>query len=126
MVGSELVSSADQDIIASAGDLHHIIGYQAVPALHQIEDALALADSRPADEEQANPIDVGQRPMQRRARSKCFFDDRLDAAVELGSLQLTAQDRNSLHPGELQQLRRRILALGYEDTGQVEAEKIRE
>ena len=45
MMGRQLVSPPDQDVVAPAGHLHHVIRYQPVTSLDQIEHALAFADS---------------------------------------------------------------------------------
>ena len=90
VVRRQLVPPADQHVVAAAGDLDHVVGHQAVAALDQVEHALALADARAADEEQADAVDVGQRAVQRGARRERLLDDRLDPAVELRRLELAS------------------------------------
>ena len=60
MMRCQLVSPADQHIVASTSHLHHVVGDEAVPPLHQIQHALALADAGAADEEQSHAVHVGQ------------------------------------------------------------------
>src|SRR4051812_44972302 len=101
MVGGKLVSPTDEDVVAAAGHLHHVVGNQAVAPFDEIEDAFTLSDSRAAHEEQAYSINIGQRAMQCGAGCKGFLDDGLDPAIELRCLQLAAENRDSLRTAQL-------------------------
>ena len=122
----ELVTAADEDVVAAAGHLHHVVRDEAVASLDQVEHALALPDSRPADEEQPDAVHVRERAVQRGARRERLFDDRLDPPVEFRRLELAAEHRHAPGAGELEQLGRNLLPLRDEDAGQLEAEEFLE
>src|SRR5215211_7535874 len=119
----KLMTPADEDIVTSSRHLHHIISHQPVPPLDQIQHTLAFPDPGPPDEEEADTVDVRERAMQRGARRKCLFHNRLDTAIKLSSLELAPEDGNPSCSGELEQLSRNFLALRHEDARQVEAEE---
>ena len=48
----QLVAAAHEDVVAVPGDVHHVVGDEAVAALDEVEDALALADPGAAREQQ--------------------------------------------------------------------------
>ena len=45
VVARQLVAAPDQHVVAAPADVHQIVGDEPVPALDQIEHALALADT---------------------------------------------------------------------------------
>src|SRR5258705_214958 len=67
VVAGDLVTAANEDVDAPFRNVHDVVRDEAVPPLHQVEHALALADARPAAEQQANAEDVGQGAVHRRA-----------------------------------------------------------
>src|SRR6266699_4030763 len=80
VVARDLVATADEDVHAALRDAHDVVGDEAVPPLHQVEHALALADARPAAEQQPHAEDVGQRAVHRRGGSEGVVEERLQAA----------------------------------------------
>ena len=64
-VAQQLVSRAHQYVLGAAPQGDDIIGYQAMPALHQIERGFTLADGAAPREQQAHAIDVDQGTMNR-------------------------------------------------------------
>src|SRR6185503_8175888 len=117
VVALEIVGTSDQDIVpALAGD-DQIVGNETVSPFHQIQHALGLADAALAGEEQADPEDVCQRPVQRNRRRELHLQHRLDATIELRGFQLGANDRDARRTGRLLEADRQALALGNEDCG---------
>src|SRR6267143_4636555 len=114
-----LVPPADEHIVAAPGDVHDVVGDEAVPPLHQIEHAFALADPGTAAKQQADAEYVGQGAMNRRPRCEGVIEEGLEAPVELGGLEPRADDRDAPVAGELHQLVRRLLRLGEDHTRQV-------
>ena len=46
-------------------DLHHVVGHQAVAAADQVQGTLALPGAALSQEQDADPVDVHQHPVQR-------------------------------------------------------------
>ena len=107
----KLVAATEQDLRATTRDHHHVVGHEAMPAFHQIEHALRLADAAASDEQESNAEDVGQRRVQRRRRREFLLEPRLDAAVELVGLETRSDDRHAGAGRQLHHLRGRLLAL---------------
>src|SRR5439155_807420 len=92
---------------------------------HQVahRHALALADPGATKEEQDHAEHVGERGVYRGSRREGVVEERLQAPVELGGLELRADHGDALVARELQQLGRRVLRLRDDDARQVEPEE---
>ena len=97
-----------------------------MPALDQVEHALALADAGSPDEEEADAVHVGEGAVQRGAGRERLLDQRLDAAVELRRLEPRAQDRHALLARQVEQLGRHLEPLRDEEAWQVEGKEVGE
>src|SRR5687767_1878665 len=123
VVARHLVSLADEDIGAPSGNLHDVVGDQAMTPLHEIEHALALSNPGTPDEQQADAVHVRQRAVEGGTRGESLLDERLDAPVELGGLEPRSQHRNPARLGELEHLRGDLQSLRDEDAWQLELEE---
>ena len=119
----QLVALADQHAAPAPGHLHHVVGHQPVPALDQVEHALALADPGAPDEQEPHAVDVRERAVQRGPCGERVLQHRLDAAVELRRLELGAHHGDLPSLRDLHQLRRDRQPLGHEDHREVEPEE---
>ena len=117
------MAAADEHVIAAAGDVHHVVRHESMPALDQVEHAFALADSRTSAEQETDTEDVGERAMHGRTRRERIVQERLESPVEFGRLEPGANDRNAAVPPEHEQLFRRVLALGDDDARQLVRQK---
>src|SRR5207244_143358 len=84
VVSCQLMPPADQHVVPVAGDVDDVVRHQPVTALDQIEHALALADPRAAEEQQADAEHVGERRVHRRIGRERLVEERLQAAIEFG------------------------------------------
>src|SRR5712692_1540277 len=119
----QLVPAADQDVVAAPRDVHDVVGDEAMPALDQVQHALALADPRAPEEQEPHAEHVGERAVDRGARGEGVVQERLEPPVELRRLELGADHRHALGPPQLDQLGRRLLPLRDHDARDVEREQ---
>src|SRR5439155_397977 len=117
------VPTTDHPLVPVAGDVDGVVRDQPVPPLDEIAHALALADAGATKEEQAHAEHVGERGVYRGSRREGVVEERLQAPVELGGLELRADHGDALVARELQQLGRRVLRLRDDDARQVEPEE---
>src|SRR5260370_13336109 len=59
IVPRDLLPAADEHIVTAPGDVHDVVGDEAVPPLHQVEHAFALADPGAAAKQQADAAHAG-------------------------------------------------------------------
>src|SRR5256885_10048860 len=97
----QLVAAADQEVIAAARDVDDVVRDQPVAALHQVEHAFALADSRLTEEQEPHAEHVGERGVHAGGRREHVVQERLEAAVELGGLEARAGHGEGPCPGPL-------------------------
>ena len=89
----QLVAAADDDVVAAARGDHEIVGDEPMPALHEIQHALGLADAALPHEEKPDAVDVGERAVERGRGRELFRDRGLHAREEFGGLERAAQNR---------------------------------
>src|SRR5688572_2688737 len=123
---SELVPAADQDVVPSSSRDDEIVGDEAVTSLDEIEHALRLANPALTDEQEPDTEHVSERAVNRREGRELLGDNRLDARVELGRLQLGAQNRNARLASDLRELGGQPLPLRHEETGDGKREELLE
>src|SRR2546425_7733494 len=123
VMSRQLVPAPDQHVVAAAVDVHDVVRDQAGAPLHQIEHALALAHPRAPEEEQPHSEHVGGPAVHRGAGGERVVEERLQPGVQLRGLELGADHRDALRPGQLEQLGRRLLALRDHHAGDVETEQ---
>src|SRR5438552_2826014 len=123
VVPCQLVTPADQHVVPMPRDVDDVVRHQAVTALHQIEHALALADPRAAQEQETHAEHVGERRVHRGVRRERLVEERLQAAIELGGLELGADHGHALRPRQLEQLGWRILPLRDDHARQIEPQE---
>src|SRR5437867_6654752 len=113
----QLVPASEQHLGAAARRDDVVVRNQPVPALHEIEHALRLADPAAADEEQPDAEDVRQRAVKRRGGSELLLQPGLNARIELVGLESRSNDRYASGGRELGHLLGRLLTLRDEDRG---------
>src|SRR5881628_3296062 len=123
VMARQLVPATDQHVVPLSRDVHQVVRNEAMAALHEIEHALALADTGAAQKQEAHPEYVGEGGVHRGAGRERVVQKRLEPSVELGRLELGADHRHALGPRQLDQLGGRLLAFGNDDTRQVEPEE---
>src|SRR5437667_225416 len=115
-----LVPPAERHVVAVAGDVHDVVRDQPVAALDQVEHAFALADPRAPEEQESHAEHVRQRAVHGRGRGERVVEERLQAPVELGGLELGADDGHALGARQLQQLGGHLLPLRDHDARDIE------
>ena len=78
----QLVAPPEKDVVSSSGGDDQIICDEAVSALDEIENALALADPALPHEEEPDAVHVGQGPVDHGGRREGRLQIGLDAPVE--------------------------------------------
>src|SRR5687768_13847638 len=121
----QLVAATDQNVVAATCRDHQIVRDEPVTTLDEIENTFRFSDPAFSSEEESDTEDIRERSMQGGYLGKLSFENRLDAPVELRCFQLCPdQRRTSARRGLLQTLGK-ILSLGHDDGGHVEAEEAR-
>src|SRR5439155_948026 len=96
VVLGQFVPAPDQDIVAPARNVNHVVRNQPVAALHQIEDAFAFPDARAAEEQQAHTEHIGERRVHGGRGREGLVQKGLEAAVELRGLESRPDHRDAL------------------------------
>src|SRR5260370_39441656 len=123
VVARQLMAPTDQHVIPLSGDVHYVVGDEAMATLHQVEYALALADPGAALEQQSDPEHVRQGGVDRCGGREHIVQEGFHAAVELGRLELGPDDRDALGARQREQLGRRFLPLRCDHCLQVGLEE---
>src|SRR5690606_23547797 len=123
VVPLELVAGADEDVVAAPRNVHQVVRHEAMPEIGRAEYALALPDAAPADEQEADTVDVREGPVHGRARRHAFLEKRLDAPEQLPGLEGRPQDRDPSLPCQVDHDLRHLLPLADHDPRDVEREE---
>ncbi len=118
-----LVAAPDQDVVAAAMGDHEVVGHEAMPALDQVEHALALSDAALSHEQEPHAVDVGQRPVQRGRRRELLGEHGLHAPVELVRLERRAQHGDAEALGRRHEIGRELETLRHDHAGHLEREE---
>src|SRR5437899_2115299 len=113
------MAAADEHVVAPPRDVYDVIGDEAVTARDQVEDAFALADAGTAAKQQAHTEDVSERTVDRRTGRESVVKKWLEAPIELGGLELGADNGDAAVARQLHQFTRRLLPLRDDDAGQL-------
>src|SRR6185312_7348378 len=117
-VARDLVPAADEHVVPAPRDVDDVVGDEPVPALDEVEYALALADAGAPAEQQADAEHVGERAVHGGTRRERVVEERLETPVELRRLETGANDGDAPLPGQHQQLLGRFLRLRDDDARQ--------
>ena len=117
------MAGSDQHLVPLADHLDEVVRDEPVPPLDQVEHALALPDPAPPLEEQSNPVDIGQRPVEARLRGEAIVEERADEVIESGGVLRGRDHRDAPPVGLLDECLRRLEPFGDDDTGDIEREE---
>src|SRR5690606_2178498 len=123
VMGMEVQPPTEQYVIAAFRNLYDVVRNQAMPALDQVEHALALADAAATDEQEPDAVDVGHRAVHRRGRGERVVEPGLQPPIELARLELGAQHRYARRIRKLDQDARHLLVLGDDHGGNRQAQQ---
>ena len=101
---AEMLASPPHYDVAVSRDLDDIVGHQPVTSLDEIECYLALSYAAPADDEEPDAVDIGERSVEGRSRSEYVLEVARQLVYEGGGRHGRAEDRHAVLLSELQQL----------------------
>jgi len=119
----QLVPTTHEDLVPGLGDHDEVVCDEPMSALHEIEDALALADAAIAHEQEPDAVHVRQRSVEGGRGRERELQERLQPLIEFLRRLPRADDGNPPPVRDLDEVGGDGLGLRYEDGGDVEGEQ---